>query len=122
MRLKALQAWMRDFEKERGWEYFSSSLIFTHLVEEISEIGEHILFKEGYKIEPPARRRMSQRHLESEFAQVLTLLAQIANRFNVELEAAVNREVRTMEKRFNRKLWIAHVEALRRKARLGNSA
>lgn len=118
MRLKQLQSWMRAFEKHRGWDYFPSSLIFVHLTEEISEIGEHILFEEGYKMKPSAHTTQpSHRSMGSEFAQVLTLIAQLANRFHVDLETALTREVKVMERRFDAETWREHTKALKRKAK-----
>lgn len=122
MRLKQLQAWMRRFEKDRMWDYFPSSLIFTHLTEETAEIGEHILFEEGYKMKPsPNRTQLTRQSLGSEFAQVLTLLAQLANRFHVDLETALAQEVKVMEQRFDAETWIEHIKALKRKARAADS-
>ncbi len=104
MRLSELQRVVDGFEKERGWDRFRESLIYAHLIEELTEIGRFILAKEGYKREnlghsPPGG------DIESEFAQSLTLLVQLANRFGVDLEKALKQEMERMEGRFNPEEW-----------------
>ncbi|MEM2236912.1 MAG: hypothetical protein QXR26_01225 [Candidatus Caldarchaeum sp.] len=104
MRLKELQKIVDEFEKARGWESFRESLIYAHLIEELTEIGRFILAKEGYKRDnlghsPPGE------DVGSEFAQSLTLLLQLANRFGVDLEEALRKEMERMEKRFNAEGW-----------------
>ncbi len=99
-----MQKLVERFEKERGWDKFGEPLIYTHLIEELTEIGRFILAKEGYKREglghsPPGE------DIESEFAQSITLFVQLANRFGVDLERALKQEMEKMEKRFNPEEW-----------------
>ncbi|MDW7977865.1 MAG: hypothetical protein RMH74_03570 [Candidatus Caldarchaeum sp.] len=104
MRLSELQKVVEDFEKARGWEVFRESLIYAHLIEELTEIGRFILAKEGYK-----RQDLGHSHpgedVGSEFAQTLTLLVQLANRFGVDLEKALEDELKRMERRFSPDEW-----------------
>ena len=50
MNINDLQKRIDVFEKERAWDKFPESLIYIHLIEEITEIGRVILEEEGYKV------------------------------------------------------------------------
>jgi NTP pyrophosphatase (non-canonical NTP hydrolase) len=104
MRLSELQRRVEEFEKARGWESFRESLIYAHLIEELTEIGRYILAKEGYKRADLGHSSPGE-DLGSEFAQSLTLFVQLANRFGVDLEKALETELERMEKRFNPDEW-----------------
>jgi len=104
LRLDELQKKVDEFEKARGWEKFRESLIYAHLIEELTEIGRFILAKEGYKRADLGHSSPGD-DIGSEFAQSLTLLIQLANRFGVDLEDALEKELAKMERRFNPKEW-----------------
>ncbi|MEM2095648.1 MAG: hypothetical protein QXX19_02035 [Candidatus Caldarchaeum sp.] len=104
MRVSELQKLVEDFERARGWTTFRESLIYAHLIEEITEIGRFILAREGYKRESLGHSHPGE-DVGSEFAQSLTLLVQLANRLGVDLEKALEDELRRMEKRFNPDEW-----------------
>lgn len=104
MRLFDLQKKVEEFEKARGWENFRESLIYAHLFEELTEIGRFILAKEGYKRNDLGHSAFGE-DIESEFAQSMTLLVQLANRFGVDLEKALEKELEKMEKRFDPEKW-----------------
>ena len=104
MRIREAQKRMREFEEARGWSGFRESQIFTHLVEEVSEIGRHILVREGYKA-PGLGHAGAEGEAWREFAQVFSLLLQLANRFEVDLEEAFKHEIEIMERRFPAEEW-----------------
>ncbi|MEM3737675.1 MAG: hypothetical protein QXJ75_06315 [Candidatus Bathyarchaeia archaeon] len=106
MDLKTAQILMRRFEEDRGWSKFAPSLLLLHLIEELSEIGEHILFREGYKVKGLGHGG-SRDPLEvgREFAQAFSLFLQLANRFDVDLEDAFLKELEIMKHRFGEKEW-----------------
>ena len=109
MHLRELQRLMRDFEMERGWDRFPASLTYVHLLEELWEIGEHILFNEGYK-KAGLGHREPLGNVDREFAQALSLLLQLSNSFNVDLEDAFQKEYRVMEGRFDKEAWRNYME------------
>ncbi len=109
MRISEAQRKMLEFEQARGWENFSESQIFTHLVEEISEIGRHILVREGYKVAKLGHQTPKDEAWE-EFGQAFSLFLQLANRFGVDLEDAFRKEIEKMEKRFNAEEWRRYFE------------
>jgi len=109
LRIREAQRRILRFEEERGWSRFSESQIFTHLIEELSEIGRHILVKEGYKV-PGLGHELPVGEVSREFAQAFTLFLQLTNRFNVDLEDAFERELEIMEKRFPPEKWRRHFE------------
>jgi len=106
--LSELQERILKFEKDRGWESFRASLVYIHLIEEITEIGRHILADEGYKVSNLGHAPVVD-DVASEFAQAMTLFIQLANRFNVNLEEAINKEMEKMEKRFPSKEWREYI-------------
>ncbi|TFF92148.1 hypothetical protein EU545_01835 [Candidatus Thorarchaeota archaeon] len=110
MHLENLQSRLAEFERERGWDRFPASLVFTHLIEELGEISRHITVQEGYKVIGLGHEAPEQGELVREFAQVLALLVQLANHFDVDLEQAILSELRIMEERFDAKKWSEHMK------------
>ena len=49
MELKEIQHKFRDFLQQRNWLDFSANDVLLHLYEELSEIGNHLLFQSKYK-------------------------------------------------------------------------
>lgn len=109
MKISEAQKKILEFEFSRGWNVFKESQIFTHLVEEISEIGRHILTREGYKARGLGHQ-VAGGDVSREFAQAFALFLQLANRMNVNLEKAFINEIELMEKRFNADEWRRYVE------------
>ena len=109
MKISEAQKRMLEFERRRRWDRFTESQIFTHLVEEISEIGRHILVKEGYKA-PGLGHELPGDEVWREFGQAFSLFLQLANRFGVNLEEAFSKELERMEKRFDPNKWRSYLE------------
>ena len=105
MNLIELQDAIKRFERERAWDKFPESLIYIHLIEEITEIGRFILEKEGYKVSKLGHAPVKIEELESEFAQAFTLFIQLANRFNINLQKSLEKELEKMEERFPKEEW-----------------
>ena len=110
MDLQDIQTRADSFNRKRGWENFSASLVFIHLIEEISEIGRHILFDEGYKIPDIGHNAPSRDDLDREFAQAFLLFLQLVNKYGIKLEQAILRELKIMEQRFDPQKWQAQME------------
>ncbi|MCS7125670.1 MAG: hypothetical protein NZ929_01995 [Aigarchaeota archaeon] len=109
MKIRDAQRIVLDFEHSRRWDIFRESQIFTHLIEEISEIGRHILSREGYKV-AGLGHEVAEGDVGREFAQAFTLFLQLANRMNVDLEEAFINEIKIMEERFNSEKWRKYLE------------
>jgi len=104
--LRELQKKDRIFCEERGLEKFSSSLVLIHIYEELSEVGEYILYKDGYKKGGMGNDKGTDyENLKREFGQILSLLMQLANSFDIDLESAFLSEFEIMEKRFGKDEW-----------------
>lgn len=110
MDLSEIQKKKAEFERERGWDKFSPSLIFTHLIEELGEISRHITIDEGYKVIGLGHEAPTKSDLSREFAQVFSLLVQLANYFKVDLEKSVISELELMRERFPAKEWSEHMK------------
>ncbi len=104
MELREIQEEFAQFIKRRGWDKFYGTQVFTHLIEEIGEIGKHLLYKEGYKIKGLGHEGV-ETSISQEFAQVFNLLMQLAILHNVDLEAAWKTEFARMKQRFPEKEW-----------------
>jgi NTP pyrophosphatase (non-canonical NTP hydrolase) len=104
LEISQMQKLVDEFERRRGWNRFRDSLVYAHLVEEVTEIGRFILEKEGYK-RPGLGHSSFEEDMGSEFAHVLTLLAQLANRMGVDMEKALEAEMARMETRFPADKW-----------------
>ncbi|MFW9944035.1 MAG: RS21-C6 protein [Candidatus Sifarchaeia archaeon] len=111
MDLSEIQKKKAEFERERGWDKFSPSLIFTHLIEELGEISRYITVDEGYKVVGLGHEAPTKSNLTREFAQVFSLFVQLANHFEVDLEKAVISELELMRERFPAKEWSEHMRS-----------
>lgn len=105
MNLKELQKIKAEFEEERGWNRFSPSLVFAHLIEELGEISRHITVEEGYKAPDLGHATPDRSELSREFAQVFSLFVQLANHFHIDLEDSILAELEIMRERFPAKEW-----------------
>jgi NTP pyrophosphatase (non-canonical NTP hydrolase) len=110
MDLSEIQRITAVFERERGWDKFNPSLVFTHLIEELGEISRHITVEEGYKVIGLGHDAPSRDELSREFAQVLALLLQLANFFEVDLEKSILSELEIMKNRFPADKWSEHMK------------
>ncbi len=93
-----------QFIKSRKWDRFNKSQVFTHLIEEIGELGSLILYEEQYKVEGAGHKRTAS-NVSQEFAQVFSLFLQLASSMEVDLESAWHKEFSKMEERFNQNQW-----------------
>ncbi len=115
MEIRDAQEIILKFERARRWDLFKESQIFTHLIEEVSEIGRIILQREGYKFKGLGHE-IKENDVSREFAQAFALFLQLANRMNVDLEEAFRREIEIMEKRFDADKWKRYMESEHAKA------
>jgi NTP pyrophosphatase (non-canonical NTP hydrolase) len=83
--LPELQRYMDEICKERGWTKDSYAEKFLLLSEEIGELAKAIRKTQGLYQE---KTRQKHIELEEEFADVLSYLLDLANCFQVDLEAA----------------------------------
>jgi len=94
MDIPALQARLRRFSAERGWEPYQTpkNLAMAMVVEagELVEIFQWMTPEESARV---AERPDVQQHLGEEIADVLVYLVQIADRCGVDLAAAVDRKI-----------------------------
>jgi len=105
MDLNDIQEAFKLFLRERNWNKFSASQVFTHLVEELGEISRHISIEEGYKIVGIGHEDLSKEELPREFAQVFNLFLQLAIHFDIELETSFLEELERMRVRFPAEKW-----------------
>ena len=86
----------------RGWDQTPVPETFLLLTEEIGELAKAIRNQmELYQEEVPERKKNLLDNLQEEFADVLSYLFELANRFQVDLEQAY----RTKEKKNQARNW-----------------
>ncbi len=105
MNLNKIQRVKLEFDKKMKWNKFHASNVLVHLLEELGEIGRYINFEEGYKKKGSGNNpNINKSELKREFAQVLTLLLQLANHYQIDLEKAFEAELKITKKRFKKEL------------------
>jgi len=87
-----LQARVRRFDRERGWNRVRPEHTLLHLFEELGEVARELLRDAGYK-EGAAR-------LTEELADAGLLLFKLADQLNVDLERAMLDKLAQNERRF----------------------
>ena len=83
--LNDLQRYVAEVCQERGWTKDTPPEKFMLFVEEVGELAKAMRKAAGLYDEPAKSRTRS---LEEEFADVLSYLLDLANSFQVDLEAA----------------------------------
>ncbi len=83
--LKELQQYMDQVCQERGWTKDRPPEKFVLFIEEVGELAKAMRNAAGLYKEPGKTRDIA---LEEEFADVLSYLLDLANVFQVDLEAA----------------------------------
>ncbi|MEZ4826676.1 MAG: MazG nucleotide pyrophosphohydrolase domain-containing protein [Bacteroidia bacterium] len=84
--LADLQQYQSEICRERGWDQTSDAETFLLFMEEIGELAKAIR-KRKRLYEEKAKAHVHS-DLEGEFADVLSYLLELANRFEVDLEKA----------------------------------
>ncbi|MDX2250155.1 MAG: MazG nucleotide pyrophosphohydrolase domain-containing protein [Bacteroidia bacterium] len=84
--LTDLQVYQSAICKARGWDKTSDSDTFLLFMEEIGELAKAIRKRKNLYIEK--KKAAVPSDLEGEFADVLSYLLELANRFEVNLEKA----------------------------------
>lgn len=92
MDLTELQAQVEAFDRARDWHRVAPAHIGLHLLEELGEIARELLRREGYK--------GGEGHLDQELADLLILIAKLANSLGVNLGQAVSDKLAELEERF----------------------
>jgi NTP pyrophosphatase (non-canonical NTP hydrolase) len=82
---RSLQDYVREFERERGFDQQSAIDKCLLLGEEIGELFRAIRLQEGMKSDPDSQGAL----VGEELADVVIYLAALANRFNIDLEHEV---------------------------------
>ncbi len=101
MELNEIISTLKLFLEERNWLKYSPNDVFIHLVEELGEIGKHLIFASGYKNEEQGHQKPQSKELSREFAQVFTLLLQLCILHDIDLEEAWVKEMDIMRERFS---------------------
>ena len=91
MDIKELQEKIKKADKDRGWDISFLSQTFTHLVEEMGEIGRHILFRDGYKT-GDLSREVNDEEFGKELADAIIFLVKIANSQEINLDEIIQKK------------------------------
>ena len=91
MDIKELQEKIKKADKDRGWDVSFLSQTFTHLIEEMGEIGRHILFRDGYKTRDLSRE-VNDEEFGKELADAIIFLVKIANAQGINLDEIIQKK------------------------------
>ena len=97
--LSELQQYQADICKARGWDKTSDLEAFLLFSEEVGELAKAI--RNRRKLYQETKKESKQEDLAEEFADVLSYLMELANRFEVNLEAAY----RDKERKNSNRTW-----------------
>ncbi len=84
--LPHLQQYMQDLCAARGWNKSTDLEIFLLFVEEVGELAKAMRNQMALYQEP--EKKDEKQELAGEFADVFSYLLDLANRFDIDLEAA----------------------------------
>lgn len=84
--LKDFQEYIKENNRERGWNKNSDTELFLLFAEEVGELAKAIRNMKGLYAEKA--KENGQPELEEEFADVFSYLIDLANYFQVDLEQA----------------------------------
>jgi NTP pyrophosphatase (non-canonical NTP hydrolase) len=104
MDLKEIQIKQQKFIEERKWQRFSSTEVFVHLIEELGEVGSHLLYASKYKVKG-AGHAGNEDQVSQELAQAFNLFLQICIHLDVDLEDAWEQEYQRNLERFDPVIW-----------------
>ena len=99
MHIREYQLWLQGYDEARGWDKISPSHSFLHLVEEVGEIAREVEYLEGYRETEDSdtvRARLSE-----ELADAATFIYKLAYQCSIDLEDALEANMRKAEKRFS---------------------
>ena len=91
MDIKELQEKIKNADEARGWDIAFLSQTFTHLIEEIGEIGRHILFRDGYKT-GDLSREVNDEEFGKELADAIIFVVKIANAQGIDLDEIIQKK------------------------------
>lgn len=101
--MEAYQNWVREFDRERGWDLCLPAEVFVHFTEEAGEIARLVLALEGYReVADPNEAAGLRGRLEEEIADAITFLVKLAYQYDVDVARGLARNVDKCNGRFPR--------------------
>lgn len=94
MKIKEIQNWTKQAWKESN-KKVDKKIELLFLMEEIGEMAEAIRKLAGKK-----RNKKIKTDLEKEMGDILLCLTTLANRYNIDLEKAFSKTMKSVEKRY----------------------
>jgi len=104
MELTEIQKIQKKFIEDRKWERFPPTQVFVHLIEELGEVGSHLLYDVGYKVKGLGHEGEDS-PVSQELAQVFNLFLQLCIHLDVDLQSAWQEEYQRNLKRFDSEAW-----------------
>ena len=91
MEISELQKKIKEADQARGWDAVFLAQTFTHLIEEMGEIGRHILFRDGYKTDNLSNA-VNDKEFGKELADAIIFLVKIANAEGINLDELIQKK------------------------------
>lgn len=100
MDIATYEKWVRDFDRERGWDLCLPAEVFVHFCEEAGEIARLVLALEGYREVDPAEAEQLRPRLGEEIADAITFLIKLAYLYDVDVAEGLSRNVAKCDGRY----------------------
>lgn len=94
------QKWVRDFDRERGWDLCLPAEVFVHFSEEAGEIARLVLALEGYREVGPGEAESLKPRLGEEIADAITFLVKLAYLYDVDVAESLTRNMDKCDGRY----------------------
>ena len=101
--IREMQRVVKDFIEKEGFEW-SRLIQFTHLVEEVGEVGEALAVMEGERKAGSGESGLADHSdIEEEIGDVMFSLSALANKCNVDMELAFDKTIKRYKKKASRR-------------------
>lgn len=99
MKIEKYQKWMAKFDEQAGIQNKGNEIpIALHAAEELGEVAQCVLKLSGWK---GKKKTETVEHLAEEICDVITLMAKLANCYDINLDEALRTSQEKLEKRWN---------------------
>jgi len=93
---------IKKFCEERDWDqYHDAKNLAIGIITEASELLEHFRFKSEKEVEEMFKNKDKRENISEEAADVLYFVLRLAQKYDIDLTAELNKKLEKNEKRYN---------------------
>ena len=99
--ISVLKEKIKKFCEDRDWDqYHSAKELAIGVITEASELLVHFRFKSEKEVEDLFKNKDKRQEITEEMADVLYFLVRLAQKYNIDLTAELNKKMEKNEKRY----------------------